>query len=117
MFFFSSRRRHTISSNVTGVQPCALPISAHLMRCPSPWSDGFPGWHLECSAMGQKYLGEQFDIHGGGMDLLFPHHECEIAQSVAAQGHETVKYWMQKKMIKRKGKKMEKGREEGRERG
>lgn len=58
----------------------------HIMRWPSPWSDGFPGWHLECSTMSTKYLGEEFDIHGGGMDLLFPHHECEIAQSVAAQG-------------------------------
>ncbi|MBO7291251.1 MAG: cysteine--tRNA ligase, partial [Bacteroidaceae bacterium] len=71
----------------------------HIMRWPSPWSDGFPGWHLECSAMGTKYLGEEFDIHGGGMDLLFPHHECEIAQSVAAQGHETVRYWMHNNMI------------------
>jgi len=61
---------------------------AHIMRWPSEWSDGFPGWHLECSAMSAKYLGETFDIHGGGMDLLFPHHECEIAQSVAATGHE-----------------------------
>ena len=68
----------------------------HIMRWPSPWSDGFPGWHLECSTMSTKYLGEEFDIHGGGMDLLLPHHECEIAQSVAAQGHETVHYWMHK---------------------
>ena len=64
----------------------------HIMRWPSPWSDGFPGWHLECSTMGQKYLGETFDIHGGGMDLMFPHHECEIAQSVAHNGKETVHY-------------------------
>lgn len=79
---------------------------SHIMRWPSPWSDGFPGWHLECSAMGQKYLGETFDIHGGGMDLLFPHHECEIAQSVAAQGHECVKYWMHNNMITINGQKM-----------
>ncbi len=78
----------------------------HIMRWPSPWSDGFPGWHLECSAMGTKYLGEEFDIHGGGMDLLFPHHECEIAQSVAAQGRETVRYWMHNNMITINGQKM-----------
>ena len=78
----------------------------HIMRWPSPWSDGFPGWHLECSAMGTKYLGEEFDIHGGGMDLLFPHHECEIAQSVAAQGHETVRYCMHNNMISINGQKM-----------
>ena len=78
----------------------------HIMRWPSPWSNGFPGWHLECSAMGTKYLGEEFDIHGGGMDLLFPHHECEIAQSVAAQGHETVRYWMHNNMITINGQKM-----------
>ena len=71
----------------------------HLMRWPSPWSEGFPGWHLECSAMSAKYLGEKFDIHGGGMDLLFPHHECEIAQSNAAQGHDAVRYWMHNNMI------------------
>ena len=78
----------------------------HIMRWPSPWSDGFPGWHLECSAMGQKYLGETFDIHGGGMDLMFPHHECEIAQSVAHNGHETVRYWMHNNMITINGQKM-----------
>lgn len=78
----------------------------HIMRWPSPWSNGFPGWHLECSAMGTKYLGEEFDIHGGGMDLLFPHHECEIAQSVAAQGKETVHYWMHNNMITINGQKM-----------
>ena len=78
----------------------------HIMRWPSPWSDGFPGWHLECSAMGTKYLGEEFDIHGGGMDLLFPHNECEIAQSVAAQGKETVHYWMHNNMITINGQKM-----------
>ena len=78
----------------------------HIMRWPSPWSVGFPGWHLECSTMGQKYLGEEFDIHGGGMDLVFPHHECEIAQSVAHNGHETVHYWMHNNMITINGKKM-----------
>ncbi len=78
----------------------------HIMRWPSPWSEGFPGWHLECSAMGTKYLGETFDIHGGGMDLMFPHHECEIAQSCAALGHETVKYWMHNNMITINGQKM-----------
>ena len=76
------------------------------MHWPSPWSEGFPGWHLECSAMGTKYLGEEFDIHGGGMDLMFPHHECEIAQSVAALGKETVSYWMHNNMITINGKKM-----------
>ena len=78
----------------------------HIMRWPSPWSDGFPGWHLECSTMGTKYLGESFDIHGGGMDLMFPHHECEIAQSVSAHGHESVKYWMHNNMITINGTKM-----------
>ena len=78
----------------------------HIMHWPSPWSEGFPGWHLECSTMGEKYLGETFDIHGGGIDLMFPHHECEIAQSVAAQGHEAVKYWMHNNMITIAGKKM-----------
>ena len=78
----------------------------HIMRWPSPWSDGFPGWHAECTAMGRKYLGESFDIHGGGMDLIFPHHECEIAQSVASQGHEMVRYWMHNNMITVNGTKM-----------
>ncbi|MDE5773020.1 MAG: cysteine--tRNA ligase [Muribaculaceae bacterium] len=78
----------------------------HIMHWPSPWSEGFPGWHLECSTMGTKYLGDTFDIHGGGMDLMFPHHECEIAQSVAAQGHDAVKYWMHNNMITINGKKM-----------
>ncbi len=78
----------------------------HIMRWKSEWSDGFPGWHLECSAMGQKYLGERFDIHGGGMDLIFPHHECEIAQSVASLGHQTVRYWMHNNMITINGQKM-----------
>lgn len=78
----------------------------HIMRWPSKWSDGFPGWHLECSAMSTKYLGEQFDIHGGGMDLTFPHHECEIAQSTASQGKEAVRYWMHNNMITINGQKM-----------
>ncbi len=78
----------------------------HIMRWPSPWSDGFPGWHLECSTMGEKYLGETFDIHGGGMDLKFPHHECEIAQSVAHHGHDSVRYWMHNNMITINGQKM-----------
>ena len=78
----------------------------HIMRWPSPWSEGFPGWHMECSAMGTKYLGEEFDIHGGGMDLIFPHHECEIAQSTAALGHETVHYWLHNNMITINGQKM-----------
>ena len=78
----------------------------HIMRWPSPWSDGFPGWHLECSTMGEKYLGERFDIHGGGMDLRFPHHECEIAQSVAHNGHDSVHYWMHNNMITINGQKM-----------
>ncbi len=79
---------------------------SHLMHWPSDWSEGFPGWHLECSAMSSKYLGDTFDIHGGGLDLLFPHHECEIAQSVAATGHETAKYWMHNNMITVNGQKM-----------
>ena len=78
----------------------------HIMRWPSPWSDGFPGWHLECSAMSAKYLGQQFDIHGGGMDLMFPHHECEIAQNVAASGREAVRYWLHNNMITINGQKM-----------
>lgn len=78
----------------------------HIMRWPSPWSDGFPGWHLECSCMSQKYLGDTFDIHGGGLDLQFPHHECEIAQSTAAYGHEAVRYWMHNNMITINGQKM-----------
>lgn len=78
----------------------------HIMRWPSEWSNGFPGWHLECSAMSTKYLGEQFDIHGGGMDLTFPHHECEIAQNIACGGKETVRYWMHNNMITINGQKM-----------
>ena len=78
----------------------------HIMRWTAPWSDGFPGWHLECSAMGTKYLGEEFDIHGGGMDLMFPHHECEIAQNQAGLGKDSVKYWMHNNMITIAGQKM-----------
>lgn len=78
----------------------------HIMRWPSPWSEGFPGWHLECSAMSAKYLGETFDIHGGGMDLMFPHHECEIAQSTAAQGHASARYWVHNNMVTIGGQKM-----------
>ncbi|MCU0370170.1 MAG: cysteine--tRNA ligase [Bacteroidales bacterium] len=78
----------------------------HLMHWPSPWSEGYPGWHLECSVMGCKYLGEIFDIHGGGMDLLFPHHESEIAQSMAATGKMPVRYWMHNNMITINGQKM-----------
>ena len=80
----------------------------HIMRWPSPWSDGFPGWHLECTAMSTKYLGEQFDIHGGGMDLKFPHHECEIAQAEACNGHSPVNYWMHANMLTLNGQKMAK---------
>lgn len=78
----------------------------HIMHWPSPWSEGFPGWHCECTAMGRKYLGEQFDIHGGGMDLVFPHHECEIAQAMASQRRQMVSYWMHNNMITIDGKKM-----------
>ena len=78
----------------------------HLMRWPSRWGEGFPGWHVECSVMSAKYLGEQFDIHGGGMDLLFPHHECEIAQTMAGYGKEAVRYWMHNNMVTLNGQKM-----------
>jgi cysteinyl-tRNA synthetase len=80
----------------------------HIMRWPSPWGDGFPGWHLECTVMSSKYLGETFDIHGGGMDLKFPHHECEIAQGEAAHGHNPVNYWMHANMLTLNGQKMSK---------
>ena len=80
----------------------------HIMRWPSPWGDGFPGWHLECTAMSTKYLGNHFDIHGGGMDLKFPHHECEIAQNEAATGQSPVNYWMHANMLTLNGKKMSK---------
>ncbi|WP_438961989.1 cysteine--tRNA ligase [Nonlabens sp.] len=81
---------------------------SHIMRWPSPWGDGFPGWHLECTVMSSKYLGETFDIHGGGMDLKFPHHECEIAQGEAAHGHNPVNYWLHANMLTLNGKKMSK---------
>jgi len=80
----------------------------HIMRWPSPWGEGFPGWHLECSVMSSKYLGTQFDIHGGGMDLKFPHHECEIAQNCAANDIEPVRYWIHGNMLTLNGKKMSK---------
>ena len=78
----------------------------HIMHWPSPWSEGFPGWHLECSAMSAKYLGEEFDIHGGGMDLMFPHHECELAQNTASRGNGGVHYWIHNNMITINGQKM-----------
>jgi cysteinyl-tRNA synthetase len=78
----------------------------HIMRWPSPWGEGFPGWHTECIAMSTKYLGEKFDIHGGGMDLMFPHHEAEVAQSCATLGHDSVNYWMHNNMITINGQKM-----------
>ena len=78
----------------------------HIMRWPSPWGEGFPGWHMECSAMSTRYLGERFDIHGGGMDLMFPHHECEIAQSTAALGHDSARYWLHNNMMTVNGQKM-----------
>lgn len=80
----------------------------HLMRWTSPWGDGFPGWHLECTCMSTKYLGDTFDIHGGGMDLKFPHHECEIAQAKGANGVEPVRYWMHSNMLTVNGQKMSK---------
>lgn len=80
----------------------------HIMRWPSPWSDGFPGWHIECSTMSIKYLGQAFDIHGGGLDLMFPHHECEIAQNTAIEKHQVVKYWIHNNMITISGQKMSK---------
>jgi cysteinyl-tRNA synthetase len=82
----------------------------HIQRWPSPWGEGIPGWHLECSAMGTKYLGKQFDIHGGGMDLKFPHHECEIAQSIGAYGTTPVRYWMHANMLTVNGEKMSKSK-------
>jgi cysteinyl-tRNA synthetase len=80
----------------------------HIMQWPSPWGMGFPGWHLECTCMSTKYLGKQFDIHGGGMDLKFPHHECEIAQGTGLSGLEPVKYWMHSNMLTVNGQKMSK---------
>ncbi|MCC6655057.1 MAG: cysteine--tRNA ligase, partial [Flavobacteriales bacterium] len=87
--------------------------AGHLMHWPSPWGEGFPGWHLECSVMSTKYLGMTFDIHGGGMDLKFPHHECEIAQSVAADGQAPVRYWMHGNMLTVNGRKMAKSEGNG----
>jgi cysteinyl-tRNA synthetase len=81
---------------------------AHIMRWPSPWGDGFPGWHIECTVMSTKYLGETFDIHGGGMDLKFPHHECEIAQATGANGKTPVRYWLHSNMLTVNGQKMSK---------
>ncbi len=81
---------------------------AHIMRWPSPWGEGFPGWHLECTVMSTKYLGETFDIHGGGLDLKFPHHECEIAQSIGSHGKDPVKYWLHTNMLTVNGQKMSK---------
>jgi len=80
--------------------------AGHIMKWPSRWSIGYPGWHLECSVMSTRYLGEVFDIHGGGMDLMFPHHECEIAQSTAAYGKDSVRYWMHNNVITVNGQKM-----------
>lgn len=107
--------QHT-TRELDGVQEKRFPLDfalwkkaqpEHIMRWRSPWGEGFPGWHAECTAMGRKYLGDSFDIHGGGMDLVFPHHECEIAQSVASNdGHEMVRYWMHNNMITIAGKKM-----------
>lgn len=85
----------------------------HIMHWPSPWGEGFPGWHLECSVMSTKYLGPQFDIHGGGMDLKFPHHECEIAQNIGATGKEPVRYWMHGNMLTVNGRKMAKSEGNG----
>ncbi len=85
----------------------------HIMKWKSPWGEGFPGWHIECSVMSTKYLGKAFDIHGGGMDLKFPHHECEIAQNVGATGHEPVRYWMHGNMLTMNGRKMAKSEGNG----
>jgi len=107
----ANTRELTAQSDKKNPQDFALWKKAepqHIMRWPSPWSDGFPGWHLECTVMSTKYLGEQFDIHGGGMDLKFPHHECEIAQGEAACGVSPVNYWMHANMLTLNGKKMSK---------
>ncbi|MFC5044469.1 cysteine--tRNA ligase [Aquimarina hainanensis] len=107
----ANTRELTAQSDKKNPQDFALWKKAepeHIMRWPSPWSDGFPGWHLECTVMSSKYLGEQFDIHGGGMDLKFPHHECEIAQGEAACGKSPVNYWMHANMLTLNGKKMSK---------
>ncbi|MFD1096729.1 cysteine--tRNA ligase [Salegentibacter chungangensis] len=107
----ANTRELTAQSDKKNPQDFALWKKAepqHIMRWPSPWSDGFPGWHLECTVMSTKYLGEEFDIHGGGMDLKFPHHECEIAQGQAATGKNPVHYWMHANMLTLNGKKMAK---------
>ena len=107
----ANTRELTAQSDKKNPQDFALWKKAepqHIMRWPSPWSDGFPGWHLECTVMSTKYLGEEFDIHGGGMDLKFPHHECEIAQGEAATGKTPVKYWMHANMLTLNGQKMAK---------
>ncbi|MGB5500084.1 MAG: cysteine--tRNA ligase [Maribacter sp.] len=107
----SNTRELTAQSDKRSPQDFALWKNAepqHIMRWPSPWGDGFPGWHLECTAMSTKYLGETFDIHGGGMDLKFPHHECEIAQAEASNGHSPVNYWLHANMLTMNGKKMAK---------
>ncbi|WP_299257572.1 cysteine--tRNA ligase [uncultured Aquimarina sp.] len=107
----ANTRELTAQSDKKNPQDFALWKKAepeHIMRWPSPWSDGFPGWHLECTVMSTKYLGEKFDIHGGGMDLKFPHHECEIAQGEAACGVSPVNYWMHANMLTLDGKKMSK---------
>lgn len=107
----ANTRELTGQSDKENAQDFALwkkALPEHIMRWPSPWGDGFPGWHLECTAMSSKYLGETFDLHGGGMDLKFPHHECEIAQGRAAHGHNPVNYWMHANMLTLNGKKMSK---------
>ncbi|WP_394970444.1 cysteine--tRNA ligase [uncultured Croceitalea sp.] len=107
----ANTRELTAQSDKKNPQDFALWKKAeeqHIMRWPSPWGDGFPGWHLECTAMSTKYLGENFDIHGGGMDLKFPHHECEIAQAEASNGHAPVNYWLHANMLTLNGKKMSK---------
>ncbi|WP_394747032.1 cysteine--tRNA ligase [Spongiimicrobium salis] len=107
----ANTRQLTAQSEKRNPQDFALWKKAepqHIMRWPSPWGDGFPGWHLECTAMSTKYLGETFDIHGGGMDLKFPHHECEIAQAEASNGSSPVKYWLHANMLTLNGKKMSK---------
>ncbi len=109
----ANTRELTAQSDKKNPQDFALWKKAetqHIMRWPSPWSDGFPGWHLECTVMSTKYLGEQFDIHGGGMDLKFPHHECEIAQGEASTGKNPVNYWMHANMLTLTGKKWQKAR-------
>jgi cysteinyl-tRNA synthetase len=107
----ANTRELTAQSDKKSPQDFALWKKAepqHIMRWPSPWGDGFPGWHLECTAMSTKYLGETFDIHGGGMDLKFPHHECEIAQSEASNGNSPVNYWLHANMLTMNSKKMAK---------